>query len=235
MTINLDNLDGLPKEFLDELKNIKILFQKTNSFEDLLDYYVIENLMFRINEYCLGNNIFGFHFTRAIYEEMSKTGLTCRSGKEIRECFITKHGDKFSLEEISDIKKAWKGQFNSQQSKARDKRLFFNFTTAALDNYGAEPLLTNFGGEQVYFPLQDFDKISDRIKEIGEPFILKCKLNPNEVQTFRDNSWGRIAVSTYHCRVNSSACQEDQDGYQEINVIPQNIEIIKYCNNKRLE
>ncbi|WP_439489182.1 hypothetical protein [Algoriphagus sp.] len=234
MTINLDNLNGLPDEFIAELESIKTLFQKTESFEELLENYLIENLVFRINEYCLEQSIFGFHYTRAIYGEISKAGLTCRSGREIRDSFITRYEDKFTLKEIDEIKKAWKEHFNSQQNASRDKRLFFNFTTSALDNHGAEPLLSNFGGEQVYFPLQYFDKISDKIKGIGEPFILKCKLDPNDIQTFHDNPWGRIAVSTFHCRVNPRACQEDQDGYQVIDVSPENIEIIRYYNNNRL-
>lgn len=49
-----------------------------------------------------------------------------------------------------------------------------------------------------------------------------------------ENPWGRIAVSTYHRLLNPDAFQEDQDGYQNVNVKPQDIEIIEYDNKLSL-
>ena len=62
--------------------------------------------------------------------------------------------------------------------------------------------------------------------------ILKCRLTPKDINTFYENPWGRIAVSTYHRLVNPEAHQDDQDGYQSVNVAPENIEIIKFRNDQ---
>lgn len=228
MTIDLNNLQALPKEFLDELKSINHLFKENRFLENLLQDHSIIDLIGRINEYCLKSQIFGYHYTRANPEEIEKMGLTCRKGEDIRNAFITNFGHHFTEREKSKIKKAWEDHFDHQQQNSRDNRLFFNFTTYALEDYGAEPLLTNFGGEQVYMPIQDLGSIGDKIKKIGKPLILKCKLDPDNIKTFYEYPWGRIAVSTYHCQVNPEARQDDQDGYQNVDVRPEDIELVYY-------
>lgn len=231
-TIDLDNLQEMPKEFLDELQNSNSLFKENRFLENLLHNYSIANLIEQINEYCLKNQIFGYHYTRAIPDEIQKTGLTCRKGEYIRNSFIANFGHCFTEEEKLKIKKAWADHFDHQQQELRDDYLFFNFTTCALEDSGAESLLTNFGGEQVYMPIQELNEIGDKIKNIGKPLILKCKLDPNEIKTFYKHPWGRIAVSSYHCQINKEAHRDDQDGHQNVDVKPENIEIIE-CDEKK--
>lgn len=81
-------------------------------------------------------------------------------------------------------------------------------------------------------PLQELKDIGTKIKEIGTPMIIKCVLNPNNLNTFYEYPWGRIAVSTYHSLLNVEALRDDQDGYQSVNVKPENIEIIYFDNYK---
>jgi hypothetical protein len=81
-------------------------------------------------------------------------------------------------------------------------------------------------------PLQGLHEIGEKIKNIGKPLILKCVLNPSHLNTFFEYPWGRIAVSTYHCSVNSEALQFDQDGYQNVAVGTNDIEIIDYVKEK---
>lgn len=231
-TIDLNNLQGLPKELLGNLQNYNQLFNENICLENLLNYDSIVTLIEEINEHCLKNRIFGYHFTRAIPAEIQETGLTCRKGEDIRNTFIAKFGHLFTMDEKLKIKEAWTNYFKSPPQKSRDSRLFFNFTTYALVNDGAKPLLTNYGGEQVYKPLEIFEEIGNKIKCIGKPLILRCKLNPNKINTFCENPWGRIAVSTYHRNINREAHQYDQDGYQNVDVDPVDIEIIEYDQNK---
>lgn len=225
--IDLNDLKGIPKDYIEELQTFNVLFKENVFLEDLLSNYSINNLVERINEFCLKNQIFGYHYTRAIPDELIRTGLTCRKGDDIREAFIANFGNQFTEDEKLKIKEKWNNHFEFQK-KNRDNRLFFNFTTIELENYGAEPLLSNYGGEQVYLPLCDLPGIGEKIKCIGTPLILKCKLDPNNINTFHERTWGRIAVSSYHCQLNNEAIQFDQDGYQYNNVKPENIEIIEY-------
>ncbi|MEN9445762.1 MAG: hypothetical protein RL728_274, partial [Bacteroidota bacterium] len=172
---------------------------------------------------------------RAFPNEIQNNGLSCRQGNEIRALFIQNFGKLFTEEEIITIKNIWKNFYNKQQQDIRDNRLFFNFTTIGLKNFGGEPLLNHFGGEQVYMPLKDLSEICNKIKNIGSPLILKCTLDPNKIITYFDNPWGRIAISSYHCKINPEAHQDDQDGFQYQNVNPENIEIIEYKKDKEYQ
>ncbi|EOZ96175.1 hypothetical protein A33Q_2768 [Indibacter alkaliphilus LW1] len=223
--IDLDSLNGIPSEFLERLQNFDSEFQNNRFLENLFSNSDISNLIEEINNYCLKNQIFGYHYTRAIPNEIQMKGLTCRKGDDIRNSFLTNFGHNFTQEELAEIKKTWFNHFDAQQKKSRDSRLFFNFTTIALKELGAEPLLSNFGGEQIYMPIQELKGIGAKIKSLGKPLILKCKLDPNKIETFYELPWGRIAVSKYHCKINPKA---NQDGYQFIDVKPENIEIIEY-------
>ena len=227
-TIDLSTLEEIPKEFLNQLQNLSPVFKENISFDKLLDNNSIVSLIERINSYCLKNRIFGYHYTRAIPTEIQKKGLVCRKGDDIRNAFITNFGNLFTADEKIEIKKSWSHHFDHRQQASRDYVLFFNFTLSGLKDGSAEPLLTNFGGEQVYMPLQELTEIRDKVKCIGKSLILRCRLDPNKINTFFENPWGRIAVSTYHCKINPEALQNDQDGYQNIDVRPEDIDIVEY-------
>lgn len=179
--VNLNNLDGIDKEFLKELKNYDKLFMQTAYLENLLNNRSINNIIAMINDYCKVKQIIGYHYTRANPEDILNGGLTCRKGNDIRRNFISTYGNRFTEDEKVKIKKAWDNHFDSHQQQFRDNLLFFNFTTTALYDLGADPLLFNYGGEQVYMPIQSLGEIGKKVKNIGTPMILKCTLNPNDI------------------------------------------------------
>lgn len=232
-TINLDNLEGLPQQFIERLKQMNSLFIENVFFEKILNHDTVYRLIKEINEFCKMREVFGFHYTRAYQEEIAKIGLTCRTGDDIRSSFISKYSNNFTEEEMDNIKAIWNRNFDNGQKESRDNRLYFNFTTNALNDGGAEPLLSNFGGEQIYMPIQELNGIGVKIKNMGKPLILKCKLNPKNLSTFHEDPWGKIAVSTYHLQINSTANQFDQDGSQSVDVKPEDIEVIEYEVGKR--
>lgn len=228
--INLNNLQGIPNELVEKLSNNHQAFLETDSLDNLLEVEEVWNAMVKIDEYCRKGQIIGFHYTRAIPEILIKSGLICRTGKEIRSTFLRDYGNSFTDQEQTTILKKWDDHFDKQQQSSRDNYLFFNFTTSALYDHGAESLLTNFGGEQVYMPIFELDSISTKIKNLGTPMILKCRLDPNHINTFYEYPWGKIAVSSFHAMCNDEACRIDQDGYQSVNVKPSEIEILYYDN-----
>ncbi len=235
--VNLNNLSGIPANFLKELKRHDRVFKENIFIETILEDIPLLSLVKEIDAFCCDRLIVGFHYTRAISDEIAMSGLSCRTGEEIRRAFISKYSTIFTESELQQIKSEWKAHFDIQSQKSRDNLIFFNFTTCALNNYGAEPLLSNFGGEQVYMPLQDLPGIGEKIKNIGIPLILKCILKHSNLKTFFKYPWGRIAVSSYHCNINPEAIQFDQDGYQTVAVNPNDIEIIDYSKvqNQKLE
>jgi hypothetical protein len=222
-TVNLDNLEGLPDRFIHRLIKIRRLFVSFDHLESIEKMDQVQNLISEIDSYCSENMINGFHFTRADIKEIEDNGLLVRTGSDIRDIFLKSHGHLFSSKETETILKAWKASFSDD-----DKQIFFNFTQNALNNGGAELLLTYYGGEQIYSPLYQLKGIGNKLKKIGTPIIVKCKLNPRAIKTFLEKPWGKIAVSSYHRTQNSNASKIDQDGYQFISVPPSDIEIIRY-------
>ena len=226
MTINLENLEGLPKEYISELKKFDQIFKTHRFLENYENNENINNLILEINNFCLQNKIIGFHYTNAIESDIIENGMIIRSGTEIRNNFMERFFHLFDYNEQELIKEKWLSRFGEKDTESRDFRTFFNFTKDAIFNGGAELLLEYYGGEQIYFPIFSLPKIGEKLKKIGKPMILKCTLDPNEIKTFIENPWGKIIVSSYNKKVNPEAYLVDQDGYQKKGVKSENIEII---------
>jgi hypothetical protein len=226
MVKNFENLSGLPKDFIKRLKLHDSLFIQNNFLENIEDDESIHQLIIEIDNYCLDNKIIGYHYTNGNEYDFLEKGLIIRSGKEIRQDFVKENFHLFSKEEQDLILRKWKERFDEEESEKRDNCLFFNFTLGAIKDGGAELLLSYYGGEQVYFPIFQLPIIGEKLKNIGIPIILKCTINPKEINTFIVYPWGKIAVSSYHRKVNRTAYLVDQDGYQKVSVNPENIEII---------
>jgi hypothetical protein len=226
--INLSDPKSLPIEFQNRLLDLKEFFTSVKFLEQLEERPAIRNLIVEINDYCLRNRIVGFHFTRAIPEQIRARGLLIRTGEEIRNNFINQFGQEFTKSELELIQNAWQQYFTKGQSDARNSKIFFAFTLSEL-NSGAKPLMRNYGGEQVYMPLRQLEGIGRKIESFGEPLILKCNLDPNSVKAYglTENPWGEIAVSAYHKSMNSDARQVDYDGSQDCPILPKDVSIIK--------
>ena len=226
MIIDLENLNGLPDKFIERLKMFDNIFIQNDFLENFENNNKIHQLIIDIDNYCLENKIIGYHYTNAIETDILKKGMILRTGKEIRKIFEESHFHLFTKKEQNQIRIAWKKQFDKSDKKYRDNRIFFNFTKNALQNGGAELLLNYFGGEQIYFPIYGLPQFGEKLKQIGTPMILKCILNPNDINTFIEYPWGKITVSSYHRIKNPEAHVVDQDGYQKVNVKAANIKIL---------
>lgn len=226
-TINLNDPTGLPESIIHELSIFKEEFKRTDFLDQLEEISEMSELIMKIDEFCMRNEIIGFHYTRANPEDIQIRGLLSRSGQEIRSEFLKKHGKLFTKLETQRIKEAWDRTYGDYDREHRDYHVFFNFTLTALNGNGAELLLNNFGGEQVYWPLYEMEGVKNKIVNIGTPLVVKCRLNPNDLNTFIQHPWGKIAASTYHRTQNSNAYPIDQDGYQRTTVPSDKIELIK--------
>ena len=219
MIIDLNSLDGLPIELLTRLSNQVELFKSFNSIEELIMHSTINSIISDIDKVCLSNQIIGYHFTNAIPSDFEENGLKIRTGEEIRQDFIRRFFHLFEDDEQSEILNIWKESYNPVIRESRDNKVFFNFTLLGLESRDAEDLLKYYGGEQIYFylvngePSKVKQSIGLKLTRIGEPLIIKSILNPNKVNTFINQPWGKIAISTYHRKVNIYGSEVDQDGY----------------------
>ncbi|MFT3995301.1 MAG: hypothetical protein QM660_13390 [Dysgonomonas sp.] len=112
ITVNLGNLNGIPNVFLKKLEKFDSLFYQNNFLENFWDKESINDIIITINEYCESNTILGIHYTKTVPEEIFKTGLTCRSGEEIRDTFMINYGYLFTEDEKGKIIESWDDYFN---------------------------------------------------------------------------------------------------------------------------
>jgi hypothetical protein len=223
--IDLENYKSLSAPIQHRLKECNHHFLNSIYLENIKETPSVAELIEEIDEYCMSNMILGIHYTRAFSQDIMEQGLLLRSGEQIRQQFLERFGCMFNEEELKKIKKVWASYFNEQMCSARDNRIFFNFTTLALHNGGAELLLKNYGGEQIYFCINELQSIGKKISSLGEPLIVKCTLSPSDIHTCIEKPWGSIAVSAYHRHINPNASQIDQDGWVDIPIPPKYIEI----------
>jgi len=215
----------MPEGLLDALNNWNQFFRSSKYLESLMEKEELKQLAQNLDQVCLEQGIIGVHYTRAIRTEVETHGLRPASGDMRRKEFLDQYGHYFTNAQVERIRKIWGEYFNSTQKRVRDNRIWFNFTLAALENEGADPLLTYFGGEQIYMPLKRDVEIGPILQTLGEPLIIKCNLNPHHLETFSEYPWGKIWLSTYHVSQNPNAYQFDQDAYQTDPVSPNDIVI----------
>jgi hypothetical protein len=98
-------------------------------------------------------------------------------------------------------------------NSARDNMIWFNLSPQAMENGDAGPLLEHYGGEVVYMPLTNLGSISLKIRDIGQPLVVKCRLNPNQINGFWEYPIALVWLSAYHTKINPNARFYDQDIY----------------------
>jgi len=225
MVVDLNNLDGLPPKFLKQLQKHDKKFAESSSYDDFENIESIKNIIVNINDWCLKNKVIGYHYTKAFENEIKQKGLISRPGNEIRNEFMRNHFHLFSDDEQKLILQRWEEEFGKEGDELRDYIVNFVFT---LKNGGIDELTSYYGGEQVYLPIYAIPSIGDKLKGIGTPKILKCVLDPNDIECVNLIPFGKIAVSTYHRTINPDASVFDVTGDLKIDVQPGNIEILKY-------
>ncbi|WP_447880645.1 hypothetical protein [Serratia fonticola] len=232
MNIDLCKPLDLPDGFVARLKEIESSCISQGFSESLFEQGNISTLVRDIDQYCLNNRIIGVHYTRALPESILSKGLLIRSGKEIRETFLSQHGHLFSHEETLIIEDRWSRYFDHGQRSARNSRIFFNFTEIELGCSGTKYLLGLYGGEQVSMCFDLDEPLGLKLGAIGEPMVVRCSLDPNQVKTFIENPWGKILVSSFHALINPDAYRIDQDGYQSIPVTSEDIVELRVLKNQ---
>lgn len=223
MVVDLNDATSLPPVFVERLKGIEALCLEYEYSEELVKLPVVAQIVADINVFCNKNNILGYHYSRANPERILLHGLRSRAGSEIRDTFIEEYGSLFTNDEIQEIKKKWGVYFNKQQSEVRGNRIFFNFTDIELGRGGSELLIGLYGGEQVSMCFEIDEPIGKKLGSIGRPILVRCILNPGDVEVFIANPWGKIAVSSFHKLLNKEALRIDCDGYQKLDIAADNI------------
>jgi hypothetical protein len=227
MAVKISTIEQIPSNLLLRLDSHKNEFIKLECYDQIWAIDALYQIAIELNEVCLREGIFGYHYTRADKDEITHQGLLALSGEEHRKKFLERYGHRFSPEQREWICERWKNCFTPANNKVRDHRVWFNFTLVALAGLGAEYLLTYYGGEVIYAPICDNLEIGNVLKTIGQPMIIECVLNPAELTTFSEHPWGKVWLSSYHLKVNPNAHQFDADAYKQDSIDPTQINSIQ--------
>lgn len=223
MAIAVDSIVDMPDVIFDYLGGYKEVFLKENYLDNIISRPWASKIEKELNEYCLVHGVIGYHYTRARREDIETHGLNLMSGVDRRNLFLKKYSSHFTKGQIEIIKETWQKYFNKFQNSARDLKIWFNLTTNALSNKGADCLLSFFGGESIYMPLTRYSDIGDILQSIGSPLVVKCKLDAKELKSFSINPFAKVWLSTFHRGLNPNANFFDIDTYLQIAVNPDDI------------
>lgn len=224
--VDLERPELLPSELRARLSELDQRFKREDFMETLREEPEVWRVIKQLDIFCRERGVIGIHYTRADPEDLRSTGLRVRTGAQIRSEFLDRFGDRFTPEEIGELKALWQ-RHQETQADIRDSRLYFNFTRSAFPGSGSEYLLRWYGGEQVHMGINERSTIARKLEQIGDPLILRCALQPSDVRTFLDCPWGQILMSSYHRSMNPEAQWVDQDGMQVSPVPPDSIEIVE--------
>ena len=187
MPVYVDSLDQFPDHISAMLLPFRVDFLNENYIDSLVrDLHRLDAVQQAMTEFLEENGVVAYHYTRAYRQSIQDNGLLIQQGSYRRQWFLDTYGHLFTSDEISVIKAAWKKYFTESQDACRDGRIWFNHTKNALSNGGAGPLLENFGGEMIYMPLDKHSSISAKIKQMGEPLIVHCRLKPSVINGYWD-------------------------------------------------
>lgn len=220
--VDLQRPELLPKTFRERLNSIRAICRNEEFSEELVRHPDVRNLVIDIDSYCMQNRVWGIHYTRAIREDIEQKGLLIRTGAEIRDEFIQRFGDRFEANELEWFQNKWSSH-QVKQSDIRDSMLWFNFTLTEYGGLGSENLLGMYGGEQIHMGIEFDTPIGRKLASIGEPLVVKCALDPKNVNTCIEYPWGKILVSSFHLDVEPEAYRIDQDGKVTHSILPEDL------------
>ena len=230
MVRNVTNPREIPGDILERLDEYCNLLYEFEFLEQLLDETALAEIAAELDALCVADGVVGIHYARGFIERIENQGLVVRTGDERRQEFLARFSDRFTAAQRERLIAGWIAYFNRSQNTARDGRIWFNLTTTALYDGGAEPLLYHYGGEVIYMPFKRDKEIAEILHSIGEPMIVECGLNTRELRTFPEIPWGSVWLSTYHGSVNPEAHQFDVDTYATESIPASNVIAIRSVN-----
>ncbi len=210
-SIALDSIAAMPPALRKVMKPLRDDFLRHHHVDSFARRPAARDVMTKLAAYLDERGVIGIHYTRAEREDIATGGLICGAGAIRRTWFLERYGNRFSPGEIKAIKAGWRKRYDAHENSIRDHRVFFNLTSQALTSGGAEPLLKNFGGETIFMGLLDLPEIMAKMRTLGSPLIVKCRLQPSRLVSIWERPAALVWLSAYHATVNREAALYDVD------------------------
>lgn len=205
LPLRLDSPHALPMEFIVRLADYEHLFQKHEFLESVLEYAAIRTIADDINGYLKQQRIYGYHCTKEPWPCFFETrGLRLTDVEAHQTEFLAMFGDRFTANEVAQIKAAWVEYFEGTgQRRLRNGLIWVCLSRSLVRSSGTDTFFRFFGGESIFMPLIRHSAIASKLEAIGRPVVVEVVL-PGEVLN-ASYEMSLAVLSRHHIKIRPDA------------------------------
>jgi hypothetical protein len=221
--LRLDSPDALPAEFFARLVDHRHLFQKHEFLETVLENQSVRTIANDLEAYLKQRRIYGYHCTKEPSPGFFETrGLRPTDVQAHQAEFLATYGDKFTSNEIAEIKAAWEDYFKRHgQRMLRDGYVWACLSRSLVKTSGTETFFRFFGGESIFMPLIQNSSIASKLEAIGRPVVVEVALPGNVLKAGYEMSLA--VLSRHHATIRPDAHPYDSEARLKQAVPPEDI------------
>lgn len=199
--LHLDSPEALPAEFVVRLLDYQHLFQRHKFLEAVLENQSVRTIANDLEAYLKKQRIYGYHCTKEPSPRFFETrGLRPTDIRAHQAEFLATYGDKFTSNEITEIKASWEAYFERHgQRKLRDGHVWVCLSRSLVKTSGTETFFRYFGGESIFMPLIEHSSIALKLEAIGLPVVVELTLLGNILKAGHEMSLA--VLSRYHATI----------------------------------
>ncbi|MGD0280663.1 MAG: hypothetical protein ABSC11_15355 [Smithella sp.] len=224
LPLHLDASDWWPNGMMESLLSHHDILLSNNYMENLIESEPFCSIAEELNAFILKHKVVGYHCTKESEKGyFEKCGIRVLDRKNHQNKFLKKFSSQFSVEDLNLLKQAWESYFSIGQDYGRNGKIWFCLAPDQVISYGTKDFFTYFGGEAIYKPIKDYSSITQILRNIGNPVIVKVAIDPNDLHTFSQVPFAINTLSLFHQRQNPKAYIHSREGYLMHDVTPNEI------------
>jgi hypothetical protein len=199
--LRLDSPEALPAEFVVRLLDHQHLFQRHEFLEVVLENQSVCTIANDLEAYLNKQRIYGYHCTKEPSPRFFETrGLRPTDIQTHQAEFLATYGDKFTSNEITEIKASWEDYFEGHgQRRLRDGHVWACLSRSLVKTSGTKTFFRYFGGESIFMPLIQNSSIALKLEAIGRPVVVELTLPGNILKAGYKISLA--VLSRYHATI----------------------------------
>lgn len=203
--LRLDSPDALPAEFVARLAGHQHLFRKHEFLDAVLENRSVRTIADDLNAYLRQRRIYGYHCTKEPSPGFFETrGLRSTDVHARQAEFLTMYGDRFTANEVAEMKAAWEDYFEGHgQRSMRDGLVWACLSRSLVKTSGTKTFFRFFGGESIFMPLMQHSLIVSKLEALGHPVVVEVAL-PGDVLNARHEMSFAI-LSRHHATIRPDA------------------------------
>lgn len=223
----VDDESTWPLEFRDAVATSEILklFESYEWMDRLIEESNIRHLCRKVDQYAETSSVAGYHCTKAINPDRYR-----EQGLRVLEM------DQHHKEVLSDLRdiQALDGalvarieqvltDFRVNHHGRREGMLWFCLAEVLPLSDGCDRFFEYLGGEAIYWPFIGDEEVNSVLRRIGQPVVVKARLQFHALTIYREYALGRCMLSLCASRVNPQFNVEFAEGHVSGSVAPEDV------------